>query len=82
MEPRVPCGPGAPSSPSNPVSREDRGPPGRVRAFVAATHGAILRVMSLDPAETNTGETPTHAIFVELKDSTEPTAEGEVGPRL
>ncbi|WP_210438570.1 cupin domain-containing protein [Nocardioides xinjiangensis] len=30
----------------------------------------------------NIGETPSHAIFVELKDGTAPTAEGEIGPRL
>lgn len=30
----------------------------------------------------NIGETPTHAIFIELKSSTEVTAEAEIGPRL
>ena len=30
----------------------------------------------------NIGETPTHAIFVELKGAADVSAEGEVGPRL
>ena len=30
----------------------------------------------------NIGETPTHAIFVELKGAADLSAEGEVGPRL
>lgn len=30
----------------------------------------------------NIGETPTHAIFVELKNSTDLTTEAEIGPRL
>ncbi|WP_181309989.1 cupin domain-containing protein [Nocardioides campestrisoli] len=55
---------------------------GDVQRDVELREGTVSWLPAQQHHGENIGDTPTHAIFVELKDSAEPSAEGEVGPSL